>query len=77
VKEMKSYLEKLGSDYENALNRNSTIAKGKGAESEEALAAVAVARVNYRAAAVDTVYTITLLQHRKRFEVLDNVSITI
>lgn len=76
-KEMKSYLEKLQQDYESSLSRNSAVAKGKSAESEEALNSVSVARVNYRTASVDTVYTITLLQQRKRFEILDDVSFTI
>jgi len=71
---MRSYLDKLQQDYENTLQRNSAIPKGKNVESEEALNAVSVARVNYRSAAVDMIYTITLLQQRKRFEVLDNVS---
>jgi len=71
---MRSYLEKLQTDYESALQRNSALPRGKSAaESEEVLAAVSVARTNYRAAAVDTVYTLTLLHARKRFEVLDGV----
>jgi hypothetical protein len=72
---MKSYLEKLQQDYESSLQRNSAVAKGKSVESEESLNAVSIARVNYRSAAVDTVYTITLLQQRKRFEILDDVSL--
>lgn len=72
-KDMKSYLDKLQADYDSALQRNSGIPKGKSAESEEALNQVATARVNYRSAAVDTVYTITVLQHRKRYEILDDV----
>jgi hypothetical protein len=74
---MKSVVEKLQQDYDNTLQRNSAVPKGKNLESEEALNALSVARVNYRSAAVDMVYTITLLQQRKRYEILDDVSYSI
>lgn len=71
---MRSYLEKLQQEYETALHRNSSIPKGKSAEAEEALSTLSAARINYRAAAVEMVFSITILQQRKRFEILDNVS---
>lgn len=70
---MRSYLEKLQQEYENSLQRNSAIPKGKNVEAEEALNALSAARINYRSAAVEMVYSITILQQRKRFEILDNV----
>lgn len=70
---MRSYLEKLQQEYENSLHRNSAIPKGKNQEAEEALNQLSAARINYRSAAVEMVYSITILQQRKRFEILDNV----
>ena len=74
-KETRSYVEKLQAEYDAALHRNSAIPKGKHAEAEEAMNAVATARTNFRSGAVDIVYQLTCFQQRKRFEILDNVSL--
>lgn len=68
-------MEKLQQEYEAALHKNSAIPKGKNAEAEEAVNSLSAARINYRSAAIEMVYSITVLQQRKRFEILDNVSL--
>ncbi|CAG7725014.1 unnamed protein product [Allacma fusca] len=72
-KETRSYLEKLQTEYDGALNRNSAIPKGKNMEADEAMNAVNTARANFRSGAVDICYQLTCFQQKKRFEILDNI----
>jgi hypothetical protein len=73
MKESRSSHDKVTGDYESALVRNSAVPKGKSLEAEEALTALTTARKNSRSSALKMVHSVTVLQQRKRFEILDNV----
>jgi len=73
MKEVRSSHEKVTSEYDSALSRNSAIPKGKNLEAEEALHSLSTARTNFRYSALKMVFSISILQQRKRFDILDNV----
>ena len=76
MKESRSSHDKITGEFESALARNSAIPKGKNLEAEEALHSLNTARTNFRYSALKMVYSISVLQQRKRFDILDNVSLS-
>jgi len=72
---MRYSLDKLQQEHEACLTRNSAVPKGKNVEAEEAMNAVSLSKISFRSAALDIVQKITILQEKKRFEILDNVSV--
>ncbi|XP_047029979.1 arf-GAP with coiled-coil, ANK repeat and PH domain-containing protein 2 [Helicoverpa zea] len=70
VKESKNHFEKISNDLDTALNRNSQVSRHKCAEVEEVMNLLLATRSCFRHTALDHVQKITMLQARKRHEIL-------
>lgn len=73
AKESRHYLEKISGDLDGALTRNSQIPKSRPVEAEEAQNILSATRSCFRHTALDHVRVLSLLQTRKRHEVLGTV----
>ncbi|XP_034832118.1 arf-GAP with coiled-coil, ANK repeat and PH domain-containing protein 2 [Maniola hyperantus] len=70
VKESKHHFDKISNDLDIALNRNSQVSRHKAMDAEEAVNLLLATRSCFRHTALDHVHKITMLQARKRHEVL-------
>ncbi|KAJ1526936.1 hypothetical protein ONE63_008484 [Megalurothrips usitatus] len=70
AKESRHYLEKISGDLDGALTRNAQVPKSRPAEAEEAQNILSATRSCFRHTALDHVRVLSLLQARKRHEVL-------
>ncbi|XP_032663236.1 arf-GAP with coiled-coil, ANK repeat and PH domain-containing protein 2 isoform X2 [Odontomachus brunneus] len=70
VKESRHYFERISSDLDVALNRNSQVPKSRPAEYEEASNILSATRSCFRHTALDYIHALTMLQARKRHEIL-------
>ncbi|XP_011152724.1 arf-GAP with coiled-coil, ANK repeat and PH domain-containing protein 2 isoform X2 [Harpegnathos saltator] len=70
VKESRHYFERISSDLDVALNRNSQIPKSRPMEYEEASNILSATRSCFRHTALDYIHALTMLQARKRHEIL-------
>ncbi|GBP47546.1 Arf-GAP with coiled-coil, ANK repeat and PH domain-containing protein 2 [Eumeta japonica] len=75
VKESKHYFEKISNDLDLALNRNSQVSRNKQNEVEEVVNLLSATRSCFRHTALDYVHIITMLQARKRHEILATITI--
>lgn len=70
VKESRHYFEKISGDLDVALNRNSQVPKSRPAEYEETSNILSATRSCFRHTALDYIHALTMIQTRKRHEVL-------
>ncbi|XP_047991313.1 arf-GAP with coiled-coil, ANK repeat and PH domain-containing protein 2 isoform X2 [Leguminivora glycinivorella] len=70
VKESKHHFDKISNDLDLALNRNSQVSRHKPTDVEEAVNLLLATRSCFRHTALDHVQKITMLQARKRHEIL-------
>ncbi|XP_049863259.1 arf-GAP with coiled-coil, ANK repeat and PH domain-containing protein 2 isoform X2 [Schistocerca gregaria] len=70
VKESRHYFEKISVDLDTALSRNSQAPRNKPQEAEETQNLLSATRSCFRHTALDYVHSLSLLQTRKRHEVL-------
>ncbi|KAJ2948998.1 hypothetical protein O0L34_g5938 [Tuta absoluta] len=70
VKESKHHFEKISNDLDIALNRNSQVSRHKPQDVEEVVGLLLTTRTCFRHTALDHVQKITMLQARKRHEIL-------
>ncbi|GLH03543.1 ArfGAP with SH3 domain, ANK repeat and PH domain-containing protein [Gryllus bimaculatus] len=73
VKDQRHYFEKISVDLDNVLTRNSQALRTKPAEVEEAQNLLCATRSCFRHTALDYVHAVSLLQTRKRHEVLSTL----
>lgn len=74
VRESRHYFEKISGDLDGALSRNSQAPRSRPAEAEEAQNLLCATRSCFRHTALDHVYCLSLLQAKKKPEVLGTVS---
>ncbi|KAM3965176.1 centaurin beta 1A [Aphomia sociella] len=70
VKESKHHFDKISNDLDIALTRNSQVSRHKSADVEEIMNLLVATRSCFRHTALDHVHKITMLQARKRHEIL-------
>ncbi|KAL0883280.1 hypothetical protein ABMA27_016699 [Loxostege sticticalis] len=70
VKESKHHFDKISNDLDIALNRNSQVSRHKLTDVEETVNLLLATRSCFRHTALDHVHKITMLQARKRHEIL-------
>ncbi|XP_077271295.1 centaurin beta 1A isoform X2 [Temnothorax americanus] len=70
AKETRHYFERISGDLDIALNRNSQVPKSRPVEYEEASNILSATRSCFRHTALDYVRALTMLQARKRHEIL-------
>lgn len=70
VKESRHYFDKISGDLDIALNRNSQVQKSRPAEYEETSNILSATRSCFRHTALDYVHALTMLQARRRHEIL-------
>ncbi|XP_076750552.1 centaurin beta 1A [Xylocopa sonorina] len=70
VKESRHYFEKISADLDIALNRNSQVPKNRPAEYEETSNILSATRSCFRHTALDYIHSLTMIQARKRHEIL-------
>ncbi|XP_050350714.1 arf-GAP with coiled-coil, ANK repeat and PH domain-containing protein 2 isoform X1 [Nymphalis io] len=70
VKESKHHFDKISNDLDLALNRNSQVSRHKPSDVEEVVNLLLATRSCFRHTALDHVQKITMLQARKRHEIL-------
>lgn len=70
VKESRHYFDKISSDLDIALNRNSQVQKSRPLEYEETSNILSATRSCFRHTALDYVHALTMLQARRRHEIL-------
>lgn len=70
VKESRHYFEKISADLDVALNRNSQVPKSRPAEYEETSNILSATRSCFRHTALDYIHALTMLQARRRHEIL-------
>ncbi|KAK1121015.1 hypothetical protein K0M31_010800 [Melipona bicolor] len=70
VKESRHYFEKISTDLDIALNRNSQVPKSRPAEYEETSNILSATRSCFRHTALDYIHSLTMIQARKRHEIL-------
>lgn len=75
ARESRHYFEKISGDLDVALSRNSQASRSRPLETEEANNLLAATRACFRHTALDHVHCVTMLQARKRHEILGTVSI--
>ncbi|XP_034945730.1 arf-GAP with coiled-coil, ANK repeat and PH domain-containing protein 2 [Chelonus insularis] len=73
VKESRHYFEKISGDLDIALNRNSQVPKSRPAEYEEVSNILSATRSCFRHTALDYVHALTMLQARRRHEILGSL----
>lgn len=74
VRESRHYFEKISVDLDGALSRNSQAPRSRPAEAEEAQNLLCATRSCFRHTALDHVYCLSVLQAKKKPEVLGTVS---
>jgi hypothetical protein len=74
VRESRHYFEKISVDLDGALSRNSQAPRSRPAEAEEAQNLLCATRSCFRHTALDHVYSLSVLQAKKKPEVLGTVS---
>lgn len=74
VKETKHYFEKISTDLDNVLLRNSQVPKNRTQEVEEIQNLLSATRSCFGHTTLDYVYNINMLQSRKRHEIVGTVS---
>ncbi|XP_037294340.1 arf-GAP with coiled-coil, ANK repeat and PH domain-containing protein 2-like [Manduca sexta] len=77
VKESKHHFDKISNDLDIALIRNSQVSRHKMADVEEVVNLLLATRSCFRHTALDHVQKITMMQARKRHEILATVSIQV
>lgn len=70
MKESRHYFEKISADLDVALNRNSQVPKTRPAEYEETSNILSATRSCFRHTALDYIHALTMLQARRRHEIL-------
>lgn len=70
ARESRHYFDKISGDLDVALSRNSTATRSRPLETEEANNLLAATRACFRHTALDHVHCVTMLQARKRHEIL-------
>ncbi|KAL6252029.1 hypothetical protein P5V15_015008 [Pogonomyrmex californicus] len=70
TKETRHYFERISSDLDIALNRNSQVPKSRSAEYEEVSNILSATRSCFRHTALDYIHALTMLQAHKRHEIL-------
>ncbi|XP_011163898.2 arf-GAP with coiled-coil, ANK repeat and PH domain-containing protein 2 [Solenopsis invicta] len=70
AKETRHYFERISSDLDIALNRNSQVPKSRPVEYEEASNILSATRSCFRHTALDYIHALTMLQAHKRHEIL-------
>ncbi|KYN12813.1 Arf-GAP with coiled-coil, ANK repeat and PH domain-containing protein 2 [Trachymyrmex cornetzi] len=70
TKETRHYFERISSDLDIALNRNSQVPKSRPMEYEEASNILSATRSCFRHTALDYIHALTMLQAHKRHEIL-------
>lgn len=70
ARESRHYFEKISGDLDVALSRNSQASRSRPLETEEANNLLAATRACFRHTALDHVHCVTMLQARKRHEIL-------
>ncbi|XP_023934797.1 arf-GAP with coiled-coil, ANK repeat and PH domain-containing protein 2 [Bicyclus anynana] len=70
VKESKHHFDKISNDLDIALNRNSQVSRHKPTDAEEVMNLLLATRSCFRHTALDHVHKITMLQARKRHDIL-------
>ncbi|KAK0175691.1 hypothetical protein PV327_009421 [Microctonus hyperodae] len=73
VKESRHYFEKISGDLDIALNRNSQVPKSRPGEYEETSNILSATRSCFRHTALDYVHVLTMLQSRRRHEILGSL----
>ncbi|KAG8035138.1 hypothetical protein G9C98_001628 [Cotesia typhae] len=73
AKESRHYFEKISNDLDIALNRNSQVPKTRPAEYEEVSNILSATRSCFRHTALDYVHALTMLQSRRRHEILGSL----
>jgi len=74
VRESRHYFEKISVDLDSALSRNSQVPRSRPAEAEEAQNLLCATRSCFRHTALDHVHCLSVLQAKKKPEVLGTVS---
>jgi Arf-GAP/coiled-coil/ANK repeat/PH domain-containing protein len=74
ARESRHYFEKISVDLDGALSRNSQAPRSRLAEAEEAQNLLCATRSCFRHTALDYVYCLSVLQAKKKPEVLGTVS---
>ncbi|XP_033330197.2 centaurin beta 1A [Megalopta genalis] len=73
VKESRHYFEKISADLDIALNKNSQVPKTRPAEYEETSNILSATRSCFRHTALDYIHSLTMIQARKRHEILGSL----
>ncbi len=74
MKDTKGYFNKLSSDLDSALQKNAAVAaKGRPSDAEDAANLLTATKSCFRYTALDYVHQISMLQSRKRHEVMDSI----
>ncbi|XP_008553293.1 arf-GAP with coiled-coil, ANK repeat and PH domain-containing protein 2 [Microplitis demolitor] len=73
AKESRHYFEKISNDLDIALNRNSQVPKTRPAEYEEVSNILSATRSCFRHTSLDYVHALTMLQARRRHEILGSL----
>jgi len=74
VRESRHYFEKISVDLDGALTRNSQVPRSRPAEAEEAQNLLCATRSCFRHTALDHVFCLSVLQAKKKPEILGTVS---
>lgn len=77
VKEHKHHFEKISGEYDNVLIRNSQVARNRQQEVEEVQNLLLATRSCFGHTTLDYVYRISMLQTKKRHEIIGTVSFRI
>jgi len=73
MKDTRGYFNKISSDLDSSLNKNSAVSKSKPNEIEECTNLLQATQSCFRYTALDYVYQISILQSKKRTEVLESM----
>ncbi len=77
MKDTKGYFNKLSADLDSALQKNAAASKSRPSEVEDATNLLTATQSCFRYTALDYVYQISMLQSRKRHEVLETLMVTV
>jgi len=77
MRDTRGYFSKLSSDLDSALQKNAAVSKSRPGEMEDAANLLTATRSCFRYTTLDYVYQISMLQSRKRHEVLETLLSTI
>jgi len=73
MKDTRGYFNKISSDLDSSLNKNSAVSKSRPNEIEECTNLLRATQSCFRYTALDYVYQISILQSKKRTEVLESI----